>query len=81
MKTVKTVTICGHGECGGECYRCRLNALQQRLDALVEAVGEMRHSQIEYFRSKSRTALEASKRAERKVDKLLEELRTPRLFN
>ena len=47
---------------------------------LIDAVAEMRHCQIEYFRTKSQTALEASKRAERKVDKLLEELRRPTLF-
>jgi len=82
MKTV-TVTVCDYealGACGGECYRCRLDALQKRLDAVVDAVGEMRHAQMEYFRTHSQTALEASKRAERKVDKLLEELRKPTLF-
>ena len=47
---------------------------------LIDAVAEMRHCQIEYFRTTSQTALEASKRAERKVDKLLEELRRPTLF-
>ena len=50
------------------------------LDRLIDAVAEMRHCQIEYFRTKSQTALEASKRAEKKVDKLLEELRKPTLF-
>ena len=80
---MRSVTVCDQddlGTCGGECYRCRLEALQKRLDELVEAVAEMRHCQIEYFRTKSQAALEASKRAERKVDKLLEELRRPTLF-
>lgn len=54
--------------------------LRRDLDRLIEAVAEMRHCQIEYFRTKSQTALEASKLAERKVDKLLEELRRPTLF-
>ena len=54
--------------------------LRKDLDKLIEVVSEMRHCQIEYFRTKSQTALEASKRAERKVDKLLEELRRPTLF-
>lgn len=47
--------------------------LKADLERLIDAVAEMRHCQIEYFRTKSQTALEASKRAERKVDKLLEE--------
>lgn len=54
--------------------------LRADLDRLMDAVAKMRHCQIEYFRTKSQTALEASKRAERKVDKLLEELRKPTLF-
>lgn len=54
--------------------------LKADLERLIDAVAEMRHCQIEYFRTKSETALEASKRAERKVDKLLEELRKPTLF-
>jgi len=35
---------------------------------------------VEFFRSRSRSALEASRRAEKKVDRLLEELRKPTLF-
>jgi len=54
--------------------------LRADLDRLIDAVAEMRHCQIEYFRTKSQTALEASKRAEKKVDRLLEELRKPTLF-
>ena len=54
--------------------------LRADLDSLIDAVAEMRHCQIEYFRTKSQTALEASKRAEKKVDKLLDELRRPTLF-
>ena len=55
--------------------------LRADLDRLIDAVAEMRHCQIEYFRTKSQTALEASKRAEKKVDKLLQEIREPRLFS
>ena len=54
--------------------------LRADLDRLMDAVAEMRHCQIEYFRTKSQTALEAAKRAEKKVDKLLQEIREPRLF-
>ena len=53
---MKTVMVCNHdemGACGGECHRCRLEALQKRLDAVLEAVGEMRHAQMEFFRTRS----------------------------
>ena len=35
---------------------------------LAELVAEMRHAQTNYFRTRSPTALEESKRLERKVD-------------
>ncbi len=54
--------------------------LRADLDRLMEAVAEMRRCQIDYFRTKSQTALEAAKRAEKKVDKLLAEIRRPTLF-
>lgn len=53
--------------------------LRRDLDRLIEAVAEMRHAQMEYFRLRSQSALEASRRAEKKVDALLEELRKPTL--
>jgi len=80
---MKTVMVCNHdemGACGGECHRCRLEALQKRLDAVLEAVGEMRHAQMEFFRTQSQTALEEARRCERRVDKLLGELTRPTLF-
>jgi len=54
--------------------------LRMDLNRLIDAVSEMRHAQVEFFRSRSRSALEASRRAEKKVDRLLEELRKPTLF-
>lgn len=42
---------------------------------LLEAVSEMRRLQREYFRSKRLDVLEHSKRAERRVDELLDRLR------
>ena len=53
----------------------------EAIDRLIEAVSEMRHRQREYFRTRSKSALEAAQAAERKVDRLLEELRQPRLFD
>lgn len=50
------------------------------LTLLMDAVAEMRHAQKEYFRTRSQAALVASKSAEAKVDKLLAELREPKLF-
>lgn len=38
---------------------------------LRKLVAEMRHSQKEYFRTRSHTALEASKRLEKLVDRAL----------
>ena len=81
---MRSVTVCDKddlGTCGGECYRCRLEALQKRLDELVEAVGEMRHAQIDYRRRKrNHAAFLVMIRAEKKVDELLQEIREPRLF-
>ena len=51
-----------------------------RLSHLADAVAEMRHCQKEYFRTRSQAALVASKAAEAKVDRMLAELREPRLF-
>ncbi len=53
---------------------------QEALERLMEAVGDMRHRQREYFRTRSKSALTAAQAAERKVDRLLEELQTPTLF-
>lgn len=48
---------------------------------LIDAVAEMRHQQRDYFRTKSPAALAAAKRAETRVDKLLDEIRSPSLFD
>jgi hypothetical protein len=50
------------------------------LTLLMDAVADMRHCQKEHFRTRSQSALVASKAAESKVDRLLAELREPRLF-
>ena len=50
------------------------------LTLLIDAVADMRHCQKEYFRTRSHSALVASKAAEAKVDTMLAELREPRLF-
>ncbi|MFA7177773.1 MAG: hypothetical protein WC114_11030 [Smithellaceae bacterium] len=50
------------------------------LTLMVDAVSDMRHAQKEYFRTRSQSALIASKSAEAKVDKMLAELSEPRLF-
>ncbi len=50
------------------------------LGRLCDAVAEMRHAQIEYFRTRSQSALRAAQSAERKVDRLLAELTKPTLF-
>jgi len=80
----KTVEICTHwGECGGECYRCRLRAAVNELATykeLLEAVEQMRHDQREYFRTRDPRALCASKNAERRVDEILKHLSNPSLF-
>jgi C4-dicarboxylate-specific signal transduction histidine kinase len=42
--------------------------------SFIMLVGEMRNSQREFFRTRSNTALEVSKRLERRVDERLKEL-------
>lgn len=51
------------------------------LALLLDAVADMRHLQKEYFRTRSPAALSAGKREETRVDKLLDELRRPSLFD
>lgn len=51
-----------------------LETRSARLAELAGAVTEMRGHQRDYFRERSRESLQASKAAERKVDKLLAEL-------
>ncbi len=41
----------------------------------LDAVSEMRHLQRQYFRTRSQTVLEQSKRAERRVDELCAAMR------
>jgi len=65
---------------GNDVDKSIVERLRMDMDRLIEAVCEMRHAQMEFFRSRSRSALEASRRAEKKVDRLLEELRKPTLF-
>lgn len=50
-------------------------------EKLKNAVSEMRKWQKEYFRTKSPIALNESKRLEKVVDKILEEMDNPGLFN
>lgn len=45
-------------------------------DAFRQLVAEMRHAQKEYFRTRSSSALEQSKRLERQVDEALREDRS-----
>ncbi|RMF88082.1 MAG: hypothetical protein D6741_19675 [Planctomycetota bacterium] len=77
---MKTVKICDHGECGGECYRCRLDCMEADLRKLFDAVAEMRHAQKEFFRLHSRPAFKNAKRAEQVVDRILEEMTSRKLF-
>jgi len=65
---------------GNDVDKSIVERLRMDMDRLIDAVCEMRHAQMEFFRSRSRSALEASRRAEKKVDRLLEELRKPTLF-
>ena len=52
------------------------------LEELARAALDCRRAQKEYFRTRSTGALEASKAAERKLDKAIEEaLRQPSLFD
>jgi hypothetical protein len=50
------------------------------MDELTKLVKEMRYWQIEYFKTRSKNALQEAKQYERAVDKLLDELETPGLF-
>ena len=50
------------------------------LTLVMDAASDMRHAQKDYFRTRSQSALIASKAAEARVDKMLAELREPRLF-
>lgn len=77
---MKTVQVCDHGECGGECYQCRLRRVESEMDRLLDAVAEMRHAQKDFFRTRSKTALERSRRAERLVDKIVSDRSLPSLF-
>lgn len=72
----RQVVVCSPGgrpesPCG--CYACRLRRL-------MDAVAAMRHAQQEYFRTRSPSALETAKRAERRVDQLMAEMSGPPLF-
>lgn len=46
----------------------------------LDAVAEMRHRQKEYFRTQSQSALRAAQAAEKRVDRMLESLTSPRLL-
>ena len=46
----------------------------QQLDELFAATSAMRHAQKEYFRTRSPSALNDSKSAERAVDRVLKEI-------
>ena len=48
---------------------------ENRWRDFLDAVSEMRHSQREYFRTRSTTALERSRKAERQVDEMCAALR------
>lgn len=52
----------------------------RELPALVQLVAEMRTAQKNYFRTRSRKALEDSKTLERSVDKEIEKYHRPELF-
>jgi cell fate (sporulation/competence/biofilm development) regulator YmcA (YheA/YmcA/DUF963 family) len=49
-------------------------------DQIIDEVRKMRQLQREFFRTHNSKSLQASKEAERRVDKLLEELDTPNPF-
>lgn len=38
---IKTVKICTNGECGGECYRCRLLAMKKERDWYAKMAVEL----------------------------------------
>lgn len=39
--TTKQVTICTDGECGGDCYACRLKASQKEINKLVKKIDKL----------------------------------------
>jgi hypothetical protein len=49
--------------------------MSDRWREFLDAVSEMRHRQREYFRTRSTTALEQSKRAEKQVDEMCAAMR------
>ena len=57
-----------------------MNRPEDPLSILRDAVCDMRHAQKEYFRTRSQSALTEAKKAEAKVDSLLNELQQPKLF-
>jgi len=57
-----------------------MNRPEDPLSILLDAVCDMRHAQKEYFRTRSQSALTEAKKAEAKVDSLLNELQQPKLF-
>jgi len=50
-------------------------------DGFVKLVADLRHSQKEFFRTRSDTAMRDAKRLEREVDKAIENLLKPSLFS
>ena len=60
--------------------RNEAEAIQRRLDNLIRVVAEMRHAQREYLRTRSRPALTTARQAAERVDKMLADLQTPKLF-
>jgi hypothetical protein len=83
MVAPKTIQICTAGECGGGCYRCRCEKLQQRvesLEAFRRLVGYMRFCQRQYFDTRSQAALAEARRYEKRVDDALRDLECPSLF-
>lgn len=48
---------------------------------LIEAVKQMRRFQKDYFATKNYDALNNARKAEAKVDKMIEDIETPNLFN
>ena len=84
MVEPKTIPICTAGECGGSCYRCRYEKLQQRvesLEAFRRLVGYMRFCQRQFFETRNQAALCESRRYEKRVDEFLKTLETPTLFS
>ena len=51
---------------GNDVDKSIVERLRMDMDRLIDAVCEMRHAQMEFFRSRSRSALEASRRRRKK---------------